>query len=301
MTKQRIGWIGLGKMGAPMARNLIAAGFPVTVYNRTAARTAPLTKAGAMAAASIAELAAASDIVVSMIADDPALEAVAAEVLAAARPGTIYTDMSTVSPAASSRVAAAAADRGIAYVRAPVSGSTGFAAAAQLIILVSGPADACNACGAMFEAMSRRIVPMGAGEEARAIKLVLNMMIGTTAAMIGEALAFGERAGLDWETMIDIIADSPVASPLVGYKTQMLKDRNFAPAFSASQMAKDFDLILDTARERDMPMPVSACVRQLWSAMMAGGKGELDMFACVMLLEEMAGLDAPSEGQDSTG
>ena len=177
-------------------------------------------------------------------------------------------------------------------MRAPVLGSTGFAAAAQLVVLVSGPAAACAACTPVFEAMSRKIVPMGAGEEARAIKLVLNMMIGTTAAMIGEALAFGERAGLDWETMIDVIADSPVASPLVGYKTQMLKDRDFAPAFSAAQMAKDFDLILDTARARDVPMPVAALVRQLWSAMIAGGKGELDMFACVTLLEEMAGVEA---------
>lgn len=292
MAKQRIGWIGLGKMGAPMARNLVAAGFPVTVYNRTAARTAELAAAGAGTAASIAELAAASDIVVSMISDDAALEAVAGEVLAELAPGAVYADMSTVSPAASARVAAAAAEKGIAYVRAPVSGSTGFAASAQLIILVSGPAGACTACNVMFEAMSRKIVRMGDGEEARAIKLVLNMMIGTTAAMMGEALAFGERAGLGWETMIDVVADSPLASPLVAYKAQMLKDRDFAAAFSAAQMAKDFDLILDTARQRDMPMPVTACVRQLWSAMMAGGKGDLDMFACVTLLEEMAGLES---------
>ncbi len=290
MTDKRIGWIGLGKMGAPMALNLAAAGFPVTVYNRTASRTAPLAEAGAAVAASIAELAAASDIVVSMIDDDAALAGVAAEVLAAARPGTVYADMSTVSPAASSRVAARAAEAGIAYVRAPVLGSTNFAAAAQLVVLVSGPEDARGACTPVFAALSRKIVPMGAGEEARAIKLVLNMMIGTTAAMIGEALAFGERAGLDWETMIDVVADSPVASPLVGYKTQMLKDRAFAPAFSVAQMAKDFDLILDTARAHDMPMPLSALVRQHWSAMMAGGKGELDMFACVTLLEEMAGI-----------
>lgn len=293
MTDKRIGWIGLGKMGAPMAMNLVAAGFPVTVYNRTAARTAPLAQAGARVAATIAELAAASDIVVSMINDDAALEEVASAVLAAAAPDAIYADMSTVTPAASARVAAAAAGKGIAYVRAPVLGSTNFAAAVQLVVLVSGPAAARTACAPVFEALGRKVVEMGEEEEARAIKLVINMMIGTTAAMVGEALAFGERAGLDWEAMIDVIADSPVASPLVGYKTKMLKDRAFEPAFSAAQMAKDFDLILDTARERDMPMPVAALVRQFWSAMMAGGKGDLDMFACVTLLEEMAGLKGP--------
>lgn len=293
MTDKKIGWIGLGKMGTPMALNLVGAGLAVTVYNRTAAKTAALTAEGAASAGSIAELAADSDIVVSMISDDPALEAVAGEVLAAARPGTVYADMSTVSPAASARVAAAAADRGVAYVRAPVSGSTGFAANAQLIILTSGPADACAACAPLFEAMGRKTVAMGAGEEARVIKLVLNMMIGVSAAMVGEALAFGERGGLDWQAMIDVVGDSPLASPLVGYKTQMLKERDFAPAFSASQIAKDFDLILDTAREADMPMPVTALVRQFWSAMMAEGKGELDLFACVTLLEEMAGLEGP--------
>jgi len=291
MTDKKIGWIGLGKMGAPMALNLVAAGFDLTVYNRTDARTAPLAEAGAGVAATMADLAAASDIVVSMINDDAALEAVAAEVLAAASPGTIYVDMSTVSPAASARVARRAADRRIAYVRAPVLGSTNFAAAAQLVVLVSGPPAARAACAPMFEAMSRKVVEMGEAEEARAIKLVINMMIGTTAAMIGEALAFGERAGLDWQAMIDVIADSPVASPLVGYKTRMLKERDFAAAFSAAQMAKDFDLVLDTARERDMPMPVAATVRQLWSAMIAGGKGDLDMFGCVTLLEEMAGIE----------
>ncbi|UCH75322.1 MAG: NAD(P)-dependent oxidoreductase [Rhodospirillales bacterium] len=301
MTDKRIGWIGLGKMGAPMALNLVAAGFPLTVYNRTAAKTAPLAEAGAGVAASIAELAGASDIVFSMIDDDAALEAVAAEVLAAATPGTVYADMSTVSPAASARVAERAAAAEIAYVRAPVLGSTNFAAAAQLVVLVSGPEDACAACTPVFAALGRKIVSMGVGEEARTVKLVINMMIGTTAAMVGEALTFGERAGLDWATMIDVIADSPVASPLVGYKTQMLKERDFAPAFSAAQMAKDFDLILDTARAGDLPMPVAGTVRQLWSAMMAGGRGELDMFACVAQLEAMAGLDAPSEGQKSSG
>jgi 3-hydroxyisobutyrate dehydrogenase-like beta-hydroxyacid dehydrogenase len=290
MTEQRIGWIGLGKMGAPMALNLVKTGFDLTVYNRTAAKAEPLRQAGARAAASIAELAAASDIVISMIDDDAALAEVASAVLAAAAADTVYADMSTVTPAASARVAATAVEKGVAYVRAPVLGSTNFAASAQLVVLVSGPDAARAACAPVFEALSRKVVEMGEGEEARVIKLVVNMMIGTTAAMIGEALAFGERAGLDWEAMIDVIADSPVASPLVGYKTKMLKDRDFAAAFSAAQMAKDFDLILDTARAQDSPMPLSAVVRQLWAAMRARGKGELDMFGCVALLEEMAGM-----------
>lgn len=296
MGKQKIGWIGLGKMGAPMALNLVKAGFPVTVYNRGAGKAEKLANAGAATAASIAELAAGSDIVISMVSDDPALEAVAAQVLGSAAPGTIYADMTTVSPAASARVAQAAAARRIAYVRAPVSGSTGFAAEATLIILTSGPREACETCAGAFAAMSRKVVYMGDAEQARHMKLVLNMMVGITAAMVGEALCFGERGGLDWATMIEVVGDSPLASPLVKYKTKMLVDRDFTPAFTAAQMAKDFDLILATAADASLPSPITAQVRQLWTAMMANGKGEQDMFACVTMLEEMAGIEPPPSG-----
>lgn len=295
--KKKIGWIGLGKMGVPMTLNLVGAGFPLTVYNRTAGKTGGLKEAGAEVAGSVAEIAAASDIVVSMVAGDASLEEVALGpdgVLANARPGAIYVDMSTVSPMASGKVAAAAAEKGVAYVSAPVSGSTLFAARAELIVLASGPKDACDACMPAFEAMSRKIVYMGGGGEARFIKLVLNMMVGVTAAMVGEALTFGEAGGLDWDGTIDVVADSPVASPLIGFKARMLKDRNFAPAFSAAQMAKDFDLILATAKEQNLPMPVTELVRRFWGSMMETGRGDLDMFACVSLMEEMAGIE-PAE------
>lgn len=293
-TDTKIGWIGAGKMGAPMALNLLAAGYAVGVYNRTRAKTEALADAGATVADSLAGLAANSDVVISMINDDAALEAVATApggVLENAKPGTIYVDMSTVSPAASARVAAAFADSGMAYVRAPVSGSTHFAQRAQLVVLASGPEDAFAACLPLFDIMGKKTVYLGGGEEARYQKLVLNMMVGITAAMVGEALTLGSSGKLDWPTMIDVIGNSPLASPLLAYKSQMLKDRDFSAAFSVDQMAKDFDIILATANATGAPAPITALVRQFWGVMKAQGKGGQDMFAYVAQMEELAGLD----------
>lgn len=292
-----IGWIGLGKMGVPMARNLIKAGFPLTVYNRTRERTRDLESEGATVAGSVQSLGSAVDVVISMVSDDKGLEAVSMGpdgVFQAMSPGAVFIDMSTVSPAISAKVTEAAEAKGIEYLRAPVSGSVALATAATLTILASGPRDAYDKCLPIFEAMSAKQYHVGDGEQARILKLSLNMMVGITAAMMGEALAFGESGGLDWEQMLEIIGNSAVASPLVGYKVAPLKARDYSPAFSASQMAKDFDLALDAAKSTNVPMPVTELVRKFWGEMEASGKGELDFFAYVTLLEEMAGI-APKE------
>ena len=291
--KQKIGWIGLGKMGIPMSQNLLKAGYPLTVYNRTKEKTKELAGAGAKVADSIKALAAGVDVVISMISDDPVLEAVSkgeGGAFEGAKSGAIYIDMSTVSPAASARVAAVADKKGIKYLRAPVSGSTALAQAATLTIFASGPKDAYEQCVDIFGAMGQKSFHVGKADEARYLKLVLNMMVGLTSAMTAEALTFGERGGMDWKTMIEIVNNSVVASPLVGYKAQMLKDRNFAPAFTAAQMAKDFDLALETGRANNVPMPLTSMTRQFLGTMKATGKGELDFFGYVTLLEEMAGM-----------
>ncbi|MBW2065270.1 MAG: NAD(P)-dependent oxidoreductase [Deltaproteobacteria bacterium] len=289
----KIGWIGLGKMGIPMSTNLIKAGFPVTVYNRTKEKTKELVDQGAEVADSPKTLAEGKDVVISMIADDGALEAVSYASEGAfqnAAPGLIYVDMSTVSPDASAKVAEEAEKKGIKYLRAPVSGSTALAQAGTLTIFVSGPKDAYDRCVEVFEVMGQKSFHVGTGEEARYLKLVLNMMVGLTSAMVAEALTFGEAGGMDWGQMIDIVNNSVVASPLVGYKAQMLKDRNFSPAFTASQMAKDFDIALDAAKSNNVLMPMTSLIRQFYGAMMATGRGELDFFALLSVMEELAGM-----------
>ena len=293
-TKQNIAWIGVGKMGNPMSTHLLKAGYNLVVYDIVPSAKNALTEQGADAADSPAEAAAHTDIIFSMIPDDPALEAVTAGpqgIFQSARPGMIYIDMSTVSPTTSARIGAAAENKGIRYLRAPVSGSTESAVNAALTIFVSGPEEAFNQCRGIFEKLGQNVFHVGPGDQARFLKLLVNMMVGITSAMTAEALVFGERGGIDWEQMIDMVNNSVVASPLMGFKIQLLKKRDFTPAFTVTQMSKDFDLALDTGRNMNVPMPLTALVRQLYGAMQATGKGELDYFGLLAQMEEMAGIN----------
>jgi 3-hydroxyisobutyrate dehydrogenase-like beta-hydroxyacid dehydrogenase len=286
--KQKIGFIGLGKMGLPMSRNLVKAGYPVTVWNRTVAKTKEVE--GAAAAGSIQELAQGSQVVISMISDDPALASLSTQVLEGAGQGLIYIDMSTVSPVASSQVAEACRAKGVEYLRAPVSGSTALAEAGTLTVLCSGPKAVYDGCEPIFLSMGQKSFHVGPGDEARYLKLTLNMMVGLTSAMAAEALTFSEKGGMDWETMLEIVANSVVASPLIGYKINLLKERNFAPAFTAGQMAKDFDIALGTGQAMDLPMPLTSLVRQFYGAMKAQGQGDLDFFGLLTQWEAMGGI-----------
>lgn len=304
MKKPHIGWIGLGKMGLPMAAQIVAAGYPVAVFNRSPEKAQALVEQGARCIEQVQELARESDIVFSMVADDQALLEIAtgeAGALHALRPGSVFVDMSTVSPAASERVALLARSRQVRYLRAPVSGSTAMAAAASLTILVSGPSDAYQELEALLRVLGKKIYYLGADEQARYMKLSINMMLGITAAMMSEAMVLSERVGVDWHQMIDVISNSAVASPLVGYKAKMLSERDFTPMFTTSQMAKDFDLALDAARSVNVPLPITALTRQFFGAMVASGRGESDFFSYITLLEEFAGLSGcltPHSKQD---
>src|SRR4030043_339237 len=293
--KPKIGWIGLGKMGVPMSKNLVKKGYSVTVFNRTKEKTKELAAEGARVADSPKALAGDSDVIISMISDDPVLEEVSIGKNGAfegAKSGAIYIDMSTVSPVSSAKVAEVATKKGIKYLRAPVSGSTVLATSGTLTIFASGPKDAYDQCTEIFGSMGQKVFHVGNGDEARYLKLLLNMMVGITSAMAGEALVFGEKGGMNWDQMIDIIGASVVASPLIGYKAQMLKSRNFAPAFTIDQIAKDFDIALETGRAANVPMPITALARQFFGAMKAKGKGNVDFFGLVTLLEELAGVKA---------
>jgi len=292
VKSQRIAWIGLGKMGFPMAEHLVKAGFPMSVLS-TSPKAEAVTGPTVHAADSAKEAAAEADIVFSMIPDDDVLQQICLGedgTFNAMKPGSIHVDMSTVSPAGSAVVAEAAVKSDVRYLRAPVSGSTNLAEAGVLTILASGPRDAYDACTEAFEAMGKNLFYLGEREEARYLKLLLNMMVGATSAVVAEALTFGERGGIDWNQMIDVISGSALSSPLINHKAPALKDRNFDPAFSASQMAKDFNLILNTGREMNVPMPVAAIVREYWGTMMGQGKGDLDFFGLVTVVEGMAGL-----------
>ena len=196
----KIGWIGAGKMGGPMSRNLVAAGAEVIVFDPVAANVEAVVAGGAQAGASNQDLAQRADIVVSMIPNDVVLRSIALGddgILVTMKSGATYLDMSTVSPQASAEISADAEAKGIGYVRAPVSGSTVLAEAATLTIMASGPKASYEKCVPLFEVLGAQNFYLGDSEQARYLKLVVNLLVGTTGAVLAEALTLG-RKGACW-------------------------------------------------------------------------------------------------------
>ncbi|MCL4798491.1 MAG: NAD(P)-dependent oxidoreductase [Burkholderiales bacterium] len=291
MDKLRLGWIGAGKMGTPICANLLQAGYALTVCDVDPARVAALTARGAQAAPDPAALARDVDVVLSMVPDDDALRAIAGGkggLAGALCPDQVFVDLSTVSPAGSAEVAATLAPTGAAYLRAPVSGSTATAAAGMLSIYCSGPQPAFERVRPLLERIGNKITYCGAAEEARVMKLVINMIVIITPAVVGEALALGARSGLGWSQMIDAIGQSVAASPVIGYKADMMKRRDWTPMATVDLVAKDLDLALELGRQCHAPMPITALAQQFNTALQASGDGGLDFFAVLTWPERLA-------------
>ena len=290
---QQIGWIGLGKMGTPIVRNLLAAGFHVTVYDVDAARIDEAVRLGARRAEDLASVARSAPLVFSIIPDDAVLRKVALGahgVIENANDGAVYIDMSTVSPTASGEVRDAAHKRGIGYICAPVSGSTVLADKAQLTVFASGPQDAYDRTLPVFEVMSARQYYVGEDQQARYLKLAINHLVGSTAVLLAEALTLGTKGGLDWAEMLEVIGESVAASPLVKYKLDPLKNRDFSPAFSSRQMLKDMSLVVDAGADAGVPMIAAALVREQFARYAEGDGADLDFFSIVRAVEAQAGI-----------
>lgn len=291
--KMALGWAGIGKMGSPMSRRVLAAGYQLTVFDPVAANRAEVAAEGAAVAHALAELADAADVIFVTVPNDHVLGQIVfgpdglGNVM---KPGQVLVDMSTVSPMISSEVAACLAAKEIGYLRAPVSGSTATASSGTLTVMVSGDEAICRRLEPIFSCFTSRLSFVGTGEEARYLKLVINSLVGATSALLGEALAFGRKGGLTIETMLDVIGESAVASPLIAYKRDMLVSGDFDPAFTVSQMMKDFDLILDAAKGAHAPMYLASLVRQHYEAAWAGGSAEKDFFVLSEHYARLAGL-----------
>jgi 3-hydroxyisobutyrate dehydrogenase-like beta-hydroxyacid dehydrogenase len=280
MTKEPVGFIGLGKMGLPIARRLAAAGHPILVWARTQASADTADAEGFAAQPDLADVSRRCRIVIAAVPDDAALTGLVEAGLARglAR-GAVFVDLSTVSPTSSAAVARELEDAGAAYLRSPVSGSTAAAVAGTLTAIVSGPKAAFERLQPVYEIFTAKRFHVGAAEEARYLKLAINSMLGATSALVAEALALGEKGGLDRATMLDVVLSSAVASPLIGYKRDMLVRGDFKPAFSVAQMMKDIDIILSVGRADHVPMPVNALIRQIYEQAYHSGRGDADFFA----------------------
>lgn len=288
-----IGWIGAGRMGVPMARFILQAGYPVVVFSRDPANRQKLVSHGASEAASVMACARAADILFSSVPDDRALREVALGpdgLLAHARRGAVFVDTSTVSTEVSAEVDRQAAQRGVAYLRIPISGNAASAERGEVTALVSGPEPAWDTVKPVVQTFSQGQVYLGAGDEARYMKLVINLLVVTTAQALAEALALGRKAGLKWESLLDTIALSTIASPWLKVKAELMKRRDFTPTMTTCLILKDMDLILAAARASGVPTPLASATRQVMQTAIGDGYGEEDYMAIVKLAEKQSGL-----------
>ncbi|WP_454726722.1 MULTISPECIES: NAD(P)-dependent oxidoreductase [Cupriavidus] len=286
----QIGFIGTGKMGLPMSRHLAAAGHEVTGFDLAPAVLDAARQAGLKTAASLAEASQGKDVLFSSLPHDAAFEAVGTQVAALATPGTLYIDTSTVSPQASARVAATLAARGVRYLRVTVSGNNKMAEAAQLTALVSGPADAYEQARPLLAALGPAQFYLGDAEQARLMKLVVNLMIGLTSGMLAEALTLGAKGGLKWEDMWAVITASAVAAPIVKAKSAQLVAHDYTPTFTVDQMLKDVGLILDAGADLRVPLSLTALLGQMLQGAAAQGMEGEDYAAVIKVVGVAAGI-----------
>jgi 3-hydroxyisobutyrate dehydrogenase-like beta-hydroxyacid dehydrogenase len=280
-----VGLIGLGNMGTAIAERVVDGGYPLVVYNRTAEKSEPLGRRGAVVAETPADLVEQVDIVLTSLADDEALEAVAAEVVAAARPGTVLVDMSTVSPAASARVASLAEEASVEYLRAPVSGNPSVVRAGNLSFIVSGSRETLERVEPVITAIGPTVHYVGDGEQARIVKLAINLIIAGLAQLMSEALVLGEASGVSRADLLEVMGSSAAGAPFVKYKTEPLLREDFSATFTTALMEKDIDLVLDAAEEAGVvELPVATEMKTLLRAAIDAGYADDDFMALFLHL-----------------
>jgi len=282
--------IGVGKMGLPMARHLAAAGHSVTVSDPSMERCQLARAQGLEVSTSPAAALAAAEVVLSSLPNDAALLAVAAQVAAHAHVGAIYVDTSTVSLQASAEAAQALAAKGVLYLRCTASGNNKMAEAAQLTVMASGPRAAYTTVLPLLRTLGPNQFYLGEAEQARLMKLVVNLMIAQTSAMLAEALTLGRKGGLAWRDMWQVLTASAVASPIVKAKAVQLSERDFRPTFTVEQMIKDLDLILNAGETHDVPLMQTAMTHQLMCAAVVQGNALDDYAAIIKVVERGAGI-----------
>jgi 3-hydroxyisobutyrate dehydrogenase-like beta-hydroxyacid dehydrogenase len=264
-----ISWLGLGKMGLPMAARLVKAGFEVRGFDIDPARRSLAAQRGIQVSD---ELEGADLLFTSMPTEDALLQLVKRS-----RVKALLVETSTISPGVSKEIAGVVGP----YLRAPISGSTTLAEAGTLTVFASGPRAAFDKARPALAAFSKAQIWLGEGEEARYAKLAVNLMVAVTAGMMGEALALASRGGIAWEAILDVIGESAVGSPLVKYKLDPLKRRDFSPAATNALVKKDLDLIVAAARAAGVRVPLAEHMHAIYRDMLSSGRGEEDFFSVV--------------------
>ncbi len=275
----RVGFIGLGLMGRPMGLNLLKAGFPLTVWNRTRGRTEPLAAAGAAVGASPREVAERSDVVITIVSDPPALEAVlwgADGALGSLKRGGVLIDSSTVSPALARRVAADCAQRGIEFLDAPVTGGTWGAEKGELVFMIGGKSETLERVRPVFEAMGKRFFHLGENGAGQTVKLAMNLILALEVQALCEALALVAGSGVAGQKLIEVMQASMARAPVLDVKAPLILERKYAPSFPLRLMHKDMGLALELGNQTGVALPAAAAAREVYNYVLGSVKEDLD-------------------------
>lgn len=292
--KERIGFIGLGIMGRPMARNLVAAGYPLAVWNRSRAGIDDLVGRGATEATGPKAVAERSDVVITMVSDSPDVEGIAlgpGGIIEAGRRGLMFVDMSTISPAVTRRIAARLGEAGVEMLDAPVSGGEPGAVNATLSIMVGGPEAAFERCRPIFQALGRTIVYCGPSGSGQTVKLCNQIAGALNNLAMCEALIFAAKMGVDPRKMVEAVGAGAAASWAIQNLGPKVLARDFRPGFKITHQQKDLRLALEAADEQHLPLPGAALAHQLFAVMEAEGLGGEGVQALAKALEKLAGVE----------
>ena len=290
----KIGFIGLGLMGKSIARNILKAGFPLTVHNRSQAAVDELVAEGAQRAASPAEVAAQVDVVFTNLPDTPDVELVVLGengIISGAHPGLIWIDNSTIKPAAARALSQRLAEKGVLSLDAPVSGGDVGARNGTLAVMVGGPAEALEQALPVLQAMGKTITHVGATGAGQVAKAANQIMVAAQMVAMGELLVFSQKAGVDPQKVVEAIKGGAAQCWTLDVKPPRLFAGNRTPGFKATMQAKDLNIIMETAREYGIPLPSAAVDAQLYNAMLENGMGGLDNSAVLGIIEALAGVE----------
>jgi 3-hydroxyisobutyrate dehydrogenase-like beta-hydroxyacid dehydrogenase len=291
---ERIGFVGLGIMGSRMAANLRRAGYELIVYNRTRERAeAWAAEHGGSIVATPAEVGAASDVVITMVVDGAQVrEVLLGEhgVAAGAAPGTLCVDMSTIAPGDSRRIAAALTERRIAFVDAPVTGSSPKAQDGTLTIMAGGAAGDFERARPLFEAMGELIVHVGEVGQGEMVKLINNAVAAANAHTLAQALVVGRATGVDLDALSQVMGAGSGGSAMLALKAGPMREHDYSTLFKLEHMLKDVRLCLEEGQAAGVPFPAAAAVREALTAGMGRGHGDDDFAAVLETVEGMAGI-----------
>jgi 2-hydroxy-3-oxopropionate reductase len=295
--KRIVGFIGLGIMGKPMAKNLLKAGFSLVVFDLNRAAIEDLVKVGASSAGSSKEVAERTEVIITMLPDSPDVKAVILGkegIIEGIKPGSLVIDMSSINPLVSQEIAMKLKERGVKMLDAPVSGGETGAIQGSLAIMVGGEEKLFKDCIELFKAMGKNIVRVGEIGAGGYVKLVNQIIVAINIAAIGEAFSLGVKAGLDPQVIYQAIRGGLAGSQVLESKAPMIFGRNFKPGFKIKLHQKDLHNALSTAKDLGVPLPLSSLVQQIFTSLMTEGKGEEDHSALATFFEKIAKVEIKS-------